>query len=70
MLEIAPGVYTAPKMNRAVRERVWAVLEKWFYELGGGGIVMTWMEPLFRAVSRSPCWVRHRTTCMHATTFF
>jgi CRISPR-associated protein Cas2 len=46
MLEIAPGVYTAPKMNRAVRERVWAVLEEWFYELGGGGIVMTWLEPL------------------------
>jgi CRISPR-associated protein Cas2 len=46
MLEIAPGVYTARKMNRAVRERVWAVLEEWFSELGGGGIVMTWLEPL------------------------
>lgn len=46
MLEIAPGVYTAPKMTRAVRERVWAVLEEWFNELGGGGIVMTWLEPL------------------------
>jgi CRISPR-associated protein Cas2 len=46
MLEIAPGVYTAPKMNRAVRERVWAVMEEWFGELGGGGIVMTWLEPL------------------------
>ncbi len=46
MLEIAPGVYTAPKMNRAVRERVWDVMEEWFGELGGGGIVMTWHEPL------------------------
>lgn len=46
MLEIAPGVYTAPKMNRAVRERVWAVLEEWFFELGGTSIVMTWLEPL------------------------
>jgi len=45
MLEIAPGVYTAPKMNRAVRERVWGVMEEWFGELGGG-IVMTWLEPL------------------------
>lgn len=45
MLEIAPGVYTAPKMNRAVRERVWEVLKDWFGELGGGGIVMTWLEP-------------------------
>ena len=46
MLEIAPGVYTSPKMNRAVRERVWTVLEEWFTELGGIGIVMTWLEPL------------------------
>jgi CRISPR-associated protein Cas2 len=46
MLEIAPGVYTSPKMNRAVRERVWTVLEEWFNELGGGGIVMTWLESL------------------------
>ena len=46
MLEMAPGVYTAPKMNRAVRKRVWGVLEEWFNELGGGGIVMTWLERL------------------------
>ncbi len=45
MLEIAPGVYTSPRMNRAVRERVWEVLSEWFAELGGGGIVMTWSEP-------------------------
>lgn len=44
MLEIAPGVYTAPRMNKAVRERVWSVLEEWFLELGGGGIVMTWQD--------------------------
>ncbi len=45
MLEIAPGVYTSPRMTKAVRERVWSVLEDWFSELGGGGIVMTWREP-------------------------
>ena len=45
MLEIAPGVYTAPTMSRAVRERVWRVLSDWFAQLGGGGIVMTWREP-------------------------
>jgi CRISPR-associated protein Cas2 len=45
MLEIAPGVYTAPRMNKAVRERVWAVMEEWFNELDGGGIVMTWRDP-------------------------
>ena len=44
MLEIAPGVYTSPRMTRAVRERVWSVLEDWFDEFGGGGIVMTWRE--------------------------
>ena len=45
MREIAPGVYTAPTMARAVRERVWRVLSDWFGELGGGGIVTTWREP-------------------------
>ncbi|HVN89185.1 MAG TPA: type I-E CRISPR-associated endoribonuclease Cas2e [Candidatus Binataceae bacterium] len=45
-LEIAPGVYTAPKMSRAVRDRVWAVMKEWFEELGGGCIVMTWLEGL------------------------
>ena len=42
MLEIAPGVYTGPRMNRAVRERVWKVLEEWYSHLSRGGIVMTW----------------------------
>lgn len=45
MLEIAPGVYTAPRMSPAVRERVWSVLADWFHELGGGSIVMTWRDP-------------------------
>lgn len=49
MLEIAPGVYTAPRMSAAVRERVWAVLVDWFYSLGGGSIVMTWRD------AREPC---------------
>jgi len=44
MLEIAPGVYTAPRMTRAVRERVWSILDEWHGELGGGGIVMTWRD--------------------------
>ena len=29
MCEIAPGGYTAPRLTKAVRERVWAVLESW-----------------------------------------
>ncbi len=45
MLEIGPGIYTSPRMNAGVRERVWSVLEDWFAELGGGSIVMTWSDP-------------------------
>lgn len=44
MLEIAPGVYTAPRMTRAVRERVWLVLKNWHDELRRGSIVMTWRD--------------------------
>ena len=43
-LEIAPGVYTAPRMNAAVRKRVWTTLEQWFSHLGRGGVVMTWAD--------------------------
>ena len=45
MLEIAPGVYTAPQMTSGVRERVWAVLCRWYDHLGQGSIVMTWRDP-------------------------
>ncbi len=44
MLEISPGVYTSPRMTKAVRERVWSVLEKWYQDIGGGGITMTWWD--------------------------
>lgn len=44
MLEVAPGVYTSPKMSRAVRERVWKVLEAWFPADSGMSIVMTWQD--------------------------
>ena len=45
MIEIAPGVYTAPRLSHSVRERVWTVIEEWFLELGGQSIVMTWQDP-------------------------
>ena len=45
MLEIAPGVYTAPMMTRGIRDRIWDVLSRWYYELGQGSIVMTWRDP-------------------------
>ncbi len=44
MLEIAPGVYTSPNMTSGIRERVWDVLMRWYYELGQGSIVMTWRD--------------------------
>jgi CRISPR-associated protein Cas2 len=52
MLEIAPGVYTGPRMTMGVRERVWEVLSQWF-EAGApvgqdpetcASIVMTWLD--------------------------
>lgn len=44
MLEIAPGVYTAPAMSAGVRDRVWRVLQEWYGELGGGAMIMTWRD--------------------------
>ena len=45
MLEIAPGVYTSPQMTSGIRDRIWDVLSRWYYELGQGSIVMTWRDP-------------------------
>lgn len=42
MCEIAPGVFTSPNMNRAVRSRVWSTLSDWYMHFDGGSIVMTW----------------------------
>jgi CRISPR-associated protein Cas2 len=44
MCEIAPGVYTAPRMSQAVRDRIWEVLERWFAHGEDAGIVMTWPD--------------------------
>lgn len=44
MLEIAPGVYTSPRMTKGIRERIWAVLAEWHSELHNGTIVMTWRD--------------------------
>jgi len=45
MLEIAPGVYTHPRLSAGVRERVWKVLSEWFEELPGSCVIMTWADP-------------------------
>ena len=44
MLEIAPGVYAAPRMSAGVRDRIWTVLREWHDTLGHGSVVMTWAE--------------------------
>lgn len=44
MCEIAPGVYTAPRMSRGVRERVWSVMEDWWPSYPDSSILMTWPE--------------------------
>ena len=63
MLEIAPGVYTAPRMTAGVRERVWAVLADWFGALGGGSVVMTWQD------AKQPCGQGLLTLGIPARTF-
>ncbi len=44
MLEIAPGVYTSPRMTKGIRNRIWTVLSGWHSQLGQGSIVMTWQD--------------------------
>lgn len=46
MQEIAPGVYVAPTMKKAVRERVWNVMMEWNELLPeDGGVVLFWRNP-------------------------
>ncbi|PPE64990.1 type I-E CRISPR-associated endoribonuclease Cas2e [Caldimonas caldifontis] len=44
MLELVPGVYSAPRLSPAVRGRVWGVLENWFPNERDASIVMLWQE--------------------------
>lgn len=44
MLELTPGVYSAPRMSPAVRERMWSVLEEWFAHEMEASIVMIWQD--------------------------
>jgi CRISPR-associated protein Cas2 len=44
MLEVAPGVYSAPRISPAVRERLWKVLQDWFPNERDASIVMLWQE--------------------------
>ena len=44
MLELAPGVYTAPRMVASVRDRVCEVLSGWWGDEPRGSMVMTWVD--------------------------
>ena len=39
-----PGVYVGSDISRGVRERIWAVLTKWFDVLGRGAITMLYPD--------------------------
>lgn len=40
MLEVSPGVYVSPRLNKGVRDRVWTVLSDWHMTLGRGSVTM------------------------------
>lgn len=44
MLEAAPGVYTSPRMNAGVGERVWAVVSDWTLGVEGASAVLLWQD--------------------------
>lgn len=44
MLELGPGVYSAPRISAAVRERIWNVLEEWFLKETDASVVMVWAD--------------------------
>ena len=44
MCEIAPGVYTAPRLTQSVRDGVWSVLSGWFQGEMDHAILMTWPD--------------------------
>lgn len=44
MLELGPGVYSAPRLSKAVRERMWKVLNDWFMVEQDASIVLIWAD--------------------------
>lgn len=44
MLELAAGVYTAPRISPAVRQRIWDVLSDWYVYEKDASIVMLWAD--------------------------
>jgi CRISPR-associated protein Cas2 len=44
MLEVAPNVFVAPRMNKSVRERTWGVVSSWYLSEAKGSLVMVWRD--------------------------
>lgn len=44
LLELAPGVYSAPHISPAVRDRIWRVLADWFFQEKDASVVMVWAD--------------------------
>ena len=44
LLELAPGVYSAPRITPAVRERIWRVVRDWFPNEKDASVVMLWAD--------------------------
>jgi len=44
MLELGPGVYSAPRLSVAVCERIWDVVSEWFLLEREASVVMVWAD--------------------------
>jgi CRISPR-associated protein Cas2 len=44
MLEVAPNVFVAPRMNKGVRERTWDIVSDWYGDEPRGSLVMVWRD--------------------------
>lgn len=44
MLELAPGVYSAPRLSPAVRDRIWRVVSDWWGYESDASVIMVWAD--------------------------
>ena len=44
MLEVAPNVFVAPRMNKGVRQRTWKIVSDWYGQEPRGSVVMVWRD--------------------------
>lgn len=44
MLELAPGVYSAPRLSPAVRDRIWRVVSDWWGHESDASVIMVWAD--------------------------